>query len=489
MELVMHIKNIKMIKDLEFRFPLEIGLYAITGENGSGKSTLVSCASTVFFIMPMIDYFGRPDDGASIDFKLNDGTRQWVYDNGKWNRYSNGKMKVNGFYEGSIIFGNRFKNAQASIISVLDKIEFEELLDADEFVRSNLGEILHNDGAYYQNLYCLKRSSENSRRFKTPPYFFKYNNKIISQPRMSTGENLLISILHSINLVRKKRTTHNDGRPCIVFLDEIELALHASALRRLVFFLNQMSKDLNLAIFFSTHSIELIRHIKPQNIYYIDRIQDKIFVTNPCYPAFATRNLYADDGYGNDLVILVEDDVAQAIVERLIYEKRIIENARFKVLPTGGWTNTIRMAYDVITSHLLNDGTKLAVVLDKDIQKEVPQFISKNKQYSGIPIDYLPISSLEKFLKKNLIDNIDEKLYKSLNTYLFQRKPLSAIIAEYRALRCEDNDGKTFYGKLINELKGMRKDREALAESVINYLIENDQDLVQELMIFIKDKM
>ena len=51
MDLIMNIKNVKSIKDFTFRFPLEKGLYAITGENGSGKSTVVACASSVFFHM------------------------------------------------------------------------------------------------------------------------------------------------------------------------------------------------------------------------------------------------------------------------------------------------------------------------------------------------------------------------------------------------------------------------------------------------------
>lgn len=41
-----------------------------------------------------------------------------------------------------------------------------------------------------------------------------------------------------------------------------------------------------------------------------------IVVTNPCYPAYATRNLYGDDGYGNDMVVLVEDDLAKLIIEK-----------------------------------------------------------------------------------------------------------------------------------------------------------------------------
>ena len=82
MELVMHINNVKSIKDLTFSFPLQKGLYAITGENASGKSTLVACASSVFFNMPMIEYFGRPSGSASIEFTMGETSRKWEYKNG-----------------------------------------------------------------------------------------------------------------------------------------------------------------------------------------------------------------------------------------------------------------------------------------------------------------------------------------------------------------------------------------------------------------------
>ena len=134
-------------------------------------------------------------------------------------------------------------------------------------------------------------------------------------------------------------------------------------------------------------------------------------VTNPCYPAYATRNLYGDDGYGNDMVILVEDDLAKLIIEKLLLEKQLVNNIRIKILPTGGWTNTITMAYDVTTSNLLQKGTKLAVVLDKDIKDEVPDFFSRHKQYSGIKVDFLPIASLEKYLYSKLVRDKDKKLF------------------------------------------------------------------------------
>lgn len=308
---------------------------------------------------------------------------------------------------------------------------------------------------------------------------------------MSTGENLLLSILQSLEYVHYKRTRHNDGRPCIVFLDEIELALHSSALRRLIIFLKDIAQEIELSIFFSTHSIDLLREIKAQNIYYLSSFWDNsIMITNPCYPAYATRNLYGDDGYGNDMVILVEDDLAKLIIERILLEKQLANNIRIKVLPTGGWTNTITMAYDVTSSNLLQKGTKLAIVLDRDIKEKVPEFTSKHRQYSGIKVDFLPIASLEKYLYSKLIIKKDAKLFALLDTYLFQKRPLSEILKQYiKEVEDADNDGKSLYGFLINEIRSMRKDREELVDIIVKYVMENEEECVSELTMYIIKKI
>lgn len=494
MELEMRITNIKSIKDITFRFPLETGLYAITGENASGKSTLVACASTVFFRLPMNEYFGKPSGTATIEFTLGHATRKWIYDQNKWgSSFSQERMALNGFYEGSVIFGNRFKDTNFSALRILDQITADEIEVADEFVSSNLGNILHNDPNYYKNLFSLKESVKEKYRLNGYPYFYQVSeSKYISQARMSTGENLLITILHSLNIVRKKRTSHNDGRPCIVFLDEIELALHASSLRRLVHFLKTISTELNLSIFFSTHSLELIRDIKAQNIYYLERQLDgSISITNPCYPAYATRNLYSDDGYGNDAVIFVEDDLAKCIVDRILFEKDLLNNMRVKVLPTGGWTNTIAMAHDVISSQLLMKGTRIIVILDKDIQEMVPDFLSGHKQYKYIEPDFLPMSSLEKYLKQKLVDNVDMTLYKKLDNYIFQGRPLSSILKKYHTEVnvSEDTTGKSLYGIIIGELRSIRKDREDIVELIVKYLIETNKELVDELADFLSRRL
>lgn len=491
MDLKMNIQNVKCVKNLTFSFPLVAGIYAITGENGVGKSTLISCASSVFYQMPMTEYFGRPQN-AVINFSLGDSTRKWVFNGKKWVAESSlVKMKLNGFYEGSVIFGNRFKDTKLSLINVLDSLKLDDLYKASDFIRNNLGLILRNDKNYYENLFVVKKNVSKELGLKRITFCNMIKEgDLISQPRMSTGENLMLSILSSLEIVHNKRI-NSDGRPYIIFLDEIELALHSSALRRLVLFLKKIALDDGLSIFFSTHSIELLREIKSQNIYYLSSLyNDSIMVTNPCYPAYATRNLYGDDGYGNDIVVLVEDDLSKLVIEKILMSKKIAQNIRIKILPTGGWTNTISMAYDITTSNLIQKGTRLAIILDRDIKSQVPMFLKKHKQFSNLKIDFLPISSLEKYLRDNLFFNINEKLFSLLDTYLFQKRPLKEVLSLYKEdLQKEDTDGKSFFGLLLNEVRSMRKDRDDIVDLVVRFIIDNETNSLNELENYLKQKI
>ena len=350
---------------------------------------------------------------------------------------------------------------------------------------------MHNDESYYNNLCIINKQVSDEMGLTRVTYCnITEDDTLVSQPRMSTGENLLISILSSLNVLYKKRKRYHDGRPYIVFLDEIELALHSSALRRLILFLKDFASSFNLSIFFSTHSIELLREIKAQNIYYLSiAFNGAIMVTNPCYPAYATRNLYGDDGYGNDLVVLVEDDLAKIVIEKILISKKIAQSIRIKILPTGGWTNTITMAYDVTTSNLLQKGTKIAVILDQDIKSDVPDFISSHKQFSGIKIDYLPIPSLEKFLRNKLVITPDADFFSLLDTYLFQKRPLQEILLSYKRDNKKDSDGKSLYGYLLNEIRSMRKDREDLVDLVVRYILENDINSINTLADYLRRKI
>ncbi len=153
--------------------------------------------------------------------------------NGRWKKPSE-FLGITGFYEGSIVFGNRFKDIEYNLLSKLSTVSKEGLIAASSFVKENLGIILHDDKEYYSRLYVLADDEAKKMRLKRKTYYYENKGTTISQLNMSTGENLLLTILDSIE--RRIKKGNYGQNPAFMFLDEIELALHSSALRRLVFF-------------------------------------------------------------------------------------------------------------------------------------------------------------------------------------------------------------------------------------------------------------
>jgi len=487
MKLKMCIKKIKCIDELTIELPIDKGLYAITGQNGSGKSTISACASSVFFNVPMKEYFGKTDDDASIRFELGDAKRAWKKNqNNSWKKHSDGPlMNIKGFFEGSLIFGNRFKDMNYENINRLDAIDQSKLIRADEFIRKNLGIILQGDENFYEKLWLV---SPNYEKFKGDIFYYEKKGKRISQFHMSTGENLLISILNSLYIRNNDRASLS--KPCMMFLDEIELALHPSSLKRLVHFLEDMADRYNYAIYFSTHSIELISGISPSNIFFIERHADNtIEIINPCYPAYATRILYDHAGY--DKVILVEDDLAKAIVDRLLRREKLLGNKLVHILPCGGYTKVIDLANDAITHNLLGKKASVSIVLDGDIKEKAEQYRIKNNIGNNIPLNFLPIESLEKYLRSKLFFNVDHKLFRQLNDYIFQNRSLTELIDQYRNTTDtnKDKDGKKLFGIIDTELRERRVERSEIVAMIVDYLFEKNDDSLNKLSSFLKKQM
>lgn len=490
MKLNMKINRIKSIGALDIDLPIEKGLYAITGQNGSGKSTLVTCASSVFFNMPMNDYFGVTDEEAYISFSLNNATRSWKKNNnGKWYKESNGNMSIKGFYEGSIIYGNRFRNTNFQILKQLDRIEGSKLKPVDEFIRCNLGKILHSNEGFYDKLFSINNTEAGSGiNFSGDIFYYEKEGRRVSQFHMSTGENLLISVLNSINIRNQDRASL--AKPCLLFLDEIELALHPSSLKRLVQFLREMSKQYNYAIYFSTHSIELIGSIKPENIFFIERHADQsVEIINPCYPAYATRILYDHSGY--DYIFLVEDDLAKEIVSRLLRKHSLLSSKLVHVLPCGGYSNVIELAKEVVNSNLVGKHSKISIILDGDVKEEAASYMANNGINNNIPLNYLPIESLEKYLRKYLFEQVDHKLFRHLNDFVFHQVSLTEIIDKYRVEvdASKDKNGKRLYKYIDDELRSRGKSRGELVELIVEYLITENDHRLEKSVGFLKDQL
>lgn len=104
-------------------------------------------------------------------------------------------------------------------------------------------------------------------------------------------------------------------------------------------------------------------------------------------------------------------------------------------------------------------------------------------------MNYLPIESLEKFLKTNLFDNVNHKLFRELNDYIFHNKSLDDIISDYKLQNNDDKDGKKLYSAIDKELIELREDRSTLIEFIIKYLFDTNSDSLSKISDFLKKQM
>lgn len=204
MGITMKIHNIKSISDFTFEIPTTKGLYALTGENASGKSTVISCAATAFYSPLLYSYFGNPFDGSKIEFEYNGRKRAVTSKESRWYTPRN-SLGISGFFEGSLVFGNRFKDIDFGLLKKLSKISENQLDVASAFISENLGLILHDNKLFYQDLYVTKKQFSEENGLQRPTFYYKKNGQFINQLNMSTGENLLLTILYSIDRIKTEK--------------------------------------------------------------------------------------------------------------------------------------------------------------------------------------------------------------------------------------------------------------------------------------------
>lgn len=173
-------KSLRSIKEVEFELNLEPGLYAITGRNACGKSTVMAGLASIFYKDIAERYFFNATDANTIlGFKLEEDSLVIKPEKPKWiYKSSKNKLKLNGFYEGSIIHGNRFRDANTRALFEATKIKEDSLLAADEFVYKNLGLILHDNDKHYANkLYRYQVDyAKKAFKFKGSPLLRKNAN-------------------------------------------------------------------------------------------------------------------------------------------------------------------------------------------------------------------------------------------------------------------------------------------------------------------------
>lgn len=238
------IHEIKSIKHANLELPIENGVYAIVGNNGTGKSTIIYSMAQLINRASLSSFGIGVENGSSyVEFDYNGVNNRWdVKPNNADSRYVNLKLtgrqiRINGMYEGSLFYGFRFQNYE-KVKNLLhaDKITNDLLSEADEYIIDQLGYILHGNMEHYRSTKIVRLKNKDVAKkleLNETPYFMVANNMLVSQYGMSSGESLMLSLLHFI-LYSIVRRSLDSKLPILLLIDEIEMALHPMAVSRLL---------------------------------------------------------------------------------------------------------------------------------------------------------------------------------------------------------------------------------------------------------------
>ena len=132
-------------------------------------------------------------------------------------------------------------------------------------------------------------------------------------------------------------------------------------------------------------------------------------------------------------------------------------------------TQMLQLHNDMITYNTLGVGKHIISIYDGDVKST----ISKKEEYKSLPKCFLPIPSIEKYLKYKLLDNPDSAFIKLIGDKYFTQRSLKDIIFDYkndpRTQTSKDDDGKNFYKVLRSNLSKIGLDE----DSFIKYLCDD----------------
>lgn len=485
--LTMNIKKIKGIRNLSFEIPIEAGIYALVGSNGCGKSTILQALAQLIRPKNALWALRENDyaDDTEVFFQYMGKKDNWYvkreHNKVMWRNswYISGSRRydkpnnitLNGMYEGSLFVGTRFQDSKkVDQLVYSHELSEDSLVDADDYVKQKLSYILHGDYEHYKSLKRLKNKElrENLQLTSTPYFVESVYGGIISQYKMSSGECLLISLLHFIHNSIIRKSLARDV-PILMLLDEIELALHPVAVSRFLDLLEELIRENhNITVVLTTHAPEVIRRISPNNMFKLENSEGQIEIINPCYPSYAIRELYTADKY--DYTILCEDELAKIFLNKIIKKNNFCASKLVCTVPVGGWENVLQLHNEVLVNNVLGVGTKIVSILDGDIE----DLCKKKDEYQRLTKLFIPIPSIEKFLFEIIVSKKNKELRKEINDKYFQLTSLDAICAEFNAEYpdVKAHKDKIFYRYLIKDLANRKITEDVFVESLCDDILE-----------------
>lgn len=207
---------------------------------------------------------------------------------------------------------------------------------------------------------------------------------------------IIMSIM-SFKKLKEKNTNYSGG---ILLIDEIDATLHPIAQNKLIDYLYKSSKELDLQIVVTTHSISLLKYITEKinynensmnnnyEAYYFTKNNGPLIVNrNPEYSIIENDLTLSKPGISNVVSVYSEDDEARWFFEKLIKKYSL----KLRIVK-------VKLSCDALLQLNKNDPvyfSNIIIVLDGDVPNE---YISNQKNIIKLPGNVRPEKIIYDFL-------------------------------------------------------------------------------------------
>lgn len=402
------IENLKHIKSLEFTIPTQ-GVWLLTGLNGSGKTSLLAAiyrmkepsAFQKYYKTSSLDYYDSFQD-SKITYHINNNTVTYKYGSERWRPTPNNQSRLFN----DVIFPEiRFIEVNAKRVepSLHDLQNRPRPVSVQNETIQFMKEVL--DTNKWDNLKYINTQRGTGSKAYIIPYQKNSRTHYFSEKNFSLGELCVLRLACALEEIRDTS---------LVLIDEIEIALHPKAQRKLLTKLQQIAQNKNLTVIFSTHSSTLIKSINRNKLLFLQEENNtkKFKTISNIYPAQVLGEIAFDEELDMDFLFFVEDDEGKLLLMQIIEKYKSIRSfgsnnfrPSYKVIPIGGFQQVM----DVLasSSQIFRPNITRKAFLDHDVYSETLADPNQAHIISTYTSNQANIKFLPCTPEKGIIDSIE----------------------------------------------------------------------------------
>lgn len=469
-----HIDNLKRVKNLDIS--INKNLVAIMGVNGCGKSTILhalACMYTPydngnnykfsFFFTPNPDATWQNSKLSISYFDENSQkivTREYKKDVDRWSpRYEN-RPKRDVFFIG--------------IESCIPEIEIEKKTSfIDYSTNSASDEISHKIIQAAADILNKDYTSLTYHKTKKKELLGVHtlDNITYSSLSMGAGEQRVIKIL---------KLAYTAKTYSLILIDEIDLLLHVTALKRLIKTLSEIAIKRKLQIIFTTHSLEMNCLKEYVDIRYLENLKEKTIV----YDSINADMIYdLSDCVDKPLEIYVEDLLAETIIKHIAEDLNLLSS--IKVRKYGAASNAFVLASGLVLKG--EDCKNVLIVLDGDVYVTMEKKVEAIKKIlSGTEKDHTEkVTYAASFIKEFVLPTGVEP-EKFIYDMLVEMDDDSEIIRAAKKLKAV-SDSHQWLDRLVDRVG---QSEELILHSIIDLVADNSgwENYIQEIRQWLINK-